>query len=342
MANGLGRALVAVAGALSLVLQYGIISVAKAESGEVRFAQLYGLTYLPAYIVYEEKLIEKHAARLGLPPPKVSQSKLSSGPASNDALIAGSVDIAMGGITVLMTLWDKTRGTMNVRGVTSLCGSPIFLMTVDPRIKSIKDLGEGDRIAVSAVKVTMQALFLNLAAAREWGWDARFKLDPLTVSMSHPLSIAALRSGQLEVKNYAAIVPYNYEVLAAGNARQLMTSYEVMGGEHTTAAMWATEAWVKANPKTYQAVVAAFEEAMQRIAADREAAARTYMKWETSTLKLEDVVRVISNPSDITFTAVPNRSLVIAETMQKIGLLKNKPAAWTDYFHSELHGKNGS
>jgi hypothetical protein len=31
--------------------------------------------------------------------------------------------------------------------------------------------------------------------------DARFKLDPLTVSMSHPISIEALRSGKLEVKN---------------------------------------------------------------------------------------------------------------------------------------------
>jgi NitT/TauT family transport system substrate-binding protein len=342
MAKGGFRALVATVGALALMLQSGFLSTAMAETNEVRFAQLYGLTYLPAYVAYEEKLIEKHAVRLGIPAPKVTSAKLSSGPASNDALIAGSVDIAMGGITVLMTLWDKTQGTMNVRGVTSLCGSPIYLMTVDPRIKSIKDLGEGDRIAVSAVKITMQALFLNLAAAREWGWDARFKLDPLAVSMSHPLSIAALRSGNLEVKNYAAIVPYNYEVLAVGNARQLMTSYDVMGGEHSTAAMWATETWVKANPKTYEAVVAAFEEAMERIAADPQTAARTYAKWEVSTLKQEDVVRIITNPNDIRFSATPNKSLIIAETMQKIGLLKHKPTAWTDYFHYAMRGKTGS
>jgi NitT/TauT family transport system substrate-binding protein len=342
MITGGFRALVAIAGALALFLQSSFSPPAMAETNEVRFAQLYGLTYLPAYVVYEEKLIEKHAARLGIPPPKVSQAKLTSGPASNDALIAGSVDIAMGGISVLLTLWEKTQGSMNVRGVVTLCGSPIYLITVDPRIKSVKDFGPNDRIAVSAVKVTLQALFLNLAAAREWGWDQRFRLDPLAVSMSHPLSIAALRSGQLEVKNYAAIVPYNYEVLAAGNARQLLTSYDVLGGEHTTAAMWATETWVKANPKTYQAVVAAFEEAMERIAADPQAAARTYAKWEASTLKPEDVVPIITNPKDITFSATPNRSLLIAETMQKVGLLKKMPTAWTDYFHPALHGRQGS
>jgi NitT/TauT family transport system substrate-binding protein len=98
----------------------------------VRFAQLYSLTYLPAYIVYEEKLIEKHATRLGIPAPKVTTNKLSSGPAANDALISGNVDFAMGGITVLLTLWDKTQGTMNVRGIATMVDSPIFLMTVDP------------------------------------------------------------------------------------------------------------------------------------------------------------------------------------------------------------------
>jgi NitT/TauT family transport system substrate-binding protein len=146
----------------------------------------------------------------------------------------------------------------------------------------------------------------------------------------------------MEVKNYAAIVPYNYEVLSAGDARQLMTSYEVLGGAHTLNAFWATANWVEANPKTYQAVMAAFEEATDLIAKDREAAARTYAKWEVSTLPTADVARIIGTGSDITFTVSPNRTLMIAETMHKVGLLKTKPAAWTDYFHAGLHGKNGS
>lgn len=341
MAMSRFRILVVIAGTLAL-LQSGLPRAAMAETSEVRFAQLYGLTYLPAYVVYEEKLIEKHAARLGIPAPKVTTNKLSSGPAATDALLSGNVDLAMGGFTVLMTLWDKTQGTMNVRGVVALCESPIYLMTVDPRITSLKDFGEGDRIAVTAVKVTMQALLLNMAAAREWGWDARFKLDPLAVNMPHPTAVAALRSGQLEVKNYAATLPYNYEVLAGKNARQLMTSYDVLGGPHTVAAIWASEAWAKANPKTYEATVAAFEEATGMIEADREKAARTYAKWEASTLPIPDIVRMIGNPADITYNTVPNRSLVIAETMQKLGLIKTKPAAWTEYFHAGLHGKNGS
>src|SRR5262249_34904651 len=148
MAMGGFRALATTAGILTLLLLWGLPAPAIAETKEVRFAQLYSLTYLPAYVVYEETLIEKHAVRLGIPPPKVTISKLSSGPAANDALISGNVDIAMGGITVLLTLWDKTQGTMNVRGIATMVDSPIFLMTVDPHIKSLRNFGEGDRIAV--------------------------------------------------------------------------------------------------------------------------------------------------------------------------------------------------
>ena len=56
------RTLMMMAIALGFLLQSGVPCPANAETNEVRFAQLYGLTYLPAYVVYDEKLIEKHAA----------------------------------------------------------------------------------------------------------------------------------------------------------------------------------------------------------------------------------------------------------------------------------------
>ena len=63
--------------AFALLSLSNLPTPAMAETNEVRFAQLYSLTYLPAYIVYEEKLIEKHATRLGIPAPKVTTNKLS-------------------------------------------------------------------------------------------------------------------------------------------------------------------------------------------------------------------------------------------------------------------------
>lgn len=315
---------------------------ARAETNEVRIAQLYGLTYLPAYIVYEKELIQKHARRLGLPAPKVTPQKLTSGPVANDALISGNVDIAMGGITVLMTLWDRTQGKQNIKGFGVMCESPIYLLTADPKIKSLKDFGEGDRIAVSAVKVTMQAIFLQMAAAREFGWDQRGRFDPMTVSMSHPESVGALKSGKLEVKSYAAILPYNHDVLTAPHVRQLMTSYDVLGSRHSLVAFWGAEKWVKENPKTYEAVLAAFDEAVGMIAADKAEAARIFIKWENATTPVADIVRMLGSEKDIVFTMTPTRLMDFADVMHKVGLVKQKPKAWTDMFFEGLHKRPGS
>jgi NitT/TauT family transport system substrate-binding protein len=314
----------------------------RAETSEVRFAQLYGLTYLPAYLVYEKELIQKHATRLGIPAPKVTPQKLTSGPVANDALISGNVDIAMGGITVLMTLWDRTQGKQNIKGLGIMCESPIYLLTADPKIKSLKDFGEGDRIAVSAVKVTMQAIFLQMAAAKEFGWENRSRFDPMTVSMSHPESVGALKSGKLEVKSYAAILPFNLEVLTAPHVRQLMTSYDLLGSKHSLVAFWGAEKWVKENPKTYEAVIAAFDEAVALIAANPAEAARIFIKWENSTTPQADLVKIMSNDKDILFTMTPNRTMDFVDIMHKVGLVKQKPQAWTDLFFDGLHKRPGS
>ena len=318
------------------------ISPARAETSEVRIAQLYGLTYLTAYVVYENKLIEKHAERLGLAPPKVTPQKLTSGPVANDALLSGNVDIAMGGVTVLMTLWDRTQGKQAIKGFGVMCESPIYLLTADPRIKSLKDFGEGDRIAVSAVKVTMQAIFLQMAAAKEFGWENRGRFDPMTVSMSHPESIAALRSGKLEVKSYAAILPFNLDAQAAPHVRQLLTSFDVLGGNHSLVAFWGAEKWVQANPKTYQAVMAAFEEATDFINANKAEAARIFVKWESSTTPQAEIVRLLGSEKDITFSMTPKRTMDFADIMSKVGLVKKKPTAWSDLFFEGLHQRPGS
>ena len=64
---------------------------------------------------------------------------MASGPASSDLLLAGDADLAMGGFGPAFVLWDKTRGAGKVRIVTPLSSSPIWLLTNDPHINSIRD-----------------------------------------------------------------------------------------------------------------------------------------------------------------------------------------------------------
>src|SRR5688500_18055508 len=88
------------------------------EVSEIRIAQQFGLAFLPLMIVQHEKLIEKHAQRLGMPELKGVFTRLASTQGLNDALISGQIDLAPNGSPSLLTLWSRTRGTSNeIKGV---------------------------------------------------------------------------------------------------------------------------------------------------------------------------------------------------------------------------------
>src|SRR5215467_15130512 len=97
---------VMVAGAL--VTSFGFAS---AQAQEIRLARQYSMGYLQFNVMEHEKLIEKHAAALGIADLKVSWHTFNGPAAMNDALLSGSIDVASGGTPGLLVLWGRTRGT---------------------------------------------------------------------------------------------------------------------------------------------------------------------------------------------------------------------------------------
>src|SRR5579872_3396949 len=95
-------------------------TAAFAERGEVRIAQQYGISYLPLTIMRHEKLLEAAAAKAGVANLKVVWTQFAAGNAMNEALISGSLDLASGGVGPLLTIWSKTQGRLEVRGVAAL------------------------------------------------------------------------------------------------------------------------------------------------------------------------------------------------------------------------------
>src|SRR3712207_3215932 len=87
------------------------------EVKELRVAKQFGISYLPITVMEERKLIEKHVKAAGLGDIKVEWSRLSAGAPMNDALISGSLDMASGGVGPLVTIWARTKGNLNVKGV---------------------------------------------------------------------------------------------------------------------------------------------------------------------------------------------------------------------------------
>ena len=313
-----------------------------AETDTVRIAQPYGLLYLPSYVVVDRHMIEDYAAADGLGPIKVSLTRLASGPAGSDMILAGDADLAMGGFGPAMILWDKTRGAQKVRGMVPLCSSPMFVVSSDPHIHGLQDFTDKDRIAVSAIKVTDQAITLQMAAAKRWGWDQRFRLDSLTVAMSNPDGQAALLGGLSEVRTHATIIPFSVAELESGKAHLVMTSDEVMEPNATSVVVYASARFHDRNPRLYAATAQAFEDAVDWINAHPHEAAEIYVAREPQKNGSGWIERMIRDPALIRYSTTPRSIQVHADFMHNVGTLKNKVESWKDLFWENMATKPGS
>ena len=140
-----------------------VLAPARADMSEIHVSRQYGISYLPLMIMEDQKLIEKHAKAAGVDV-KVDWSKFASGAVMNDALLSGNLQFVSGGVAPFTTLWAKTRGNLDVKGVSAINSMPLYLVTNNPNVKTIKDFTEKDKIALPAVKVSIQAVTLQMAA----------------------------------------------------------------------------------------------------------------------------------------------------------------------------------
>ncbi|MSO85617.1 MAG: ABC transporter substrate-binding protein [Rhodospirillales bacterium] len=316
-------------------------SASAQEIKELRVAKQFGISYLPLIVIEQRQLFEKHAKAAGLADVKINWIQLASGAPMNDALLSGNLEIAAGGQGPFITIWAKTKGNLDVKGLSALNSMPLYLNTINPAVKTLRDFTDKDRIALPAVKVSYQAVTLQMAAEQAFGAGKHDTLDRLTVSMSHPDGFNAMMSGRSEITAHFTSAPFMYQQLEDPRVKRVLSSYEVIGGPATFNVLWGNSKFRDANPKTYRAFMAALEESMQLINADKTAIAKLWIDAEKSKLSQAFVEKILRDPENV-FTTTPQNVMKYAEFMHKNGAVKEKPAKWSDMFFPEIHGKPGS
>ena len=315
---------------------------AAAQVAEIRIARQFSMGYLQFNVMEHHGLIEKHARARGLPQVKVSWLTFNGPAAVNDALLSGGVDIAAGGVPGLLVLWSRTKGTPHeVRGISAMSSQPFLLNTRNPEVKTVADFSDRDRIALPAVKVSVQAIALQMAAAKAFGPANFAKLDALTVSMTPPDATIALLSGGGEITAAFSVPPFQQQQLEKPGIRTVLNSYDVLDGPHSFTVAWTSARFREQNPVLYKALMAAMAEATEMVNADRRAAAALWIADSQSKLPLDFVDRVVSGPQ-VRWTLVPENTMKFARFMQTTGMLKVVPESWRDYFFPEIHAVNGS
>jgi NitT/TauT family transport system substrate-binding protein len=310
-----------------------------AESTEFRVARQPGLVYLQAIIMEDKKLIEKHAAALGFKDLKVSWSIITSGGVMTEAILSDSIDMATTGVSNMLLAWGKTNGSIKM--VTGMAGVPFRMLTRNPNVKTIKDFGPNDRIAVPTIRVSMQAMMMGIALEQAWGVGQHGRLDSNQVQLGHPEALAALLNPQHEVNSHFSIPPFQDIALKSPLVHSVFVSTDVMGGAATISNCWAKTGFVNANPIKIKAFIAALDEASDLVAGDPKLAAEIYLAVTKEKISLDELVAVIKQPGAI-FSTVPQRSMLWADYMYRIGLIKTKPASWKDYTFPNIQDRNGS
>jgi len=323
-----------------LAVTLGVMRMAGAEVSEVRLATAHGIGYLPLIVMEHHKLFEKHAKAAGLGDVKLTRATIGLGTAIQDALLSGSVHFAAGGVPPFVTLWSRTIGNLDIKSVGALSSMPQFLNTRNPNVKTIRDFTEKDRIALAGVKSSIHAITLQMAAEQVFGAGNQFKLDPLTVALSHPDGMAALLSGQ-EITSHFTSPPFQYQELEKPGIRTVLNSYDVLGGPATFLMVWTSQRFADANPKTYGAFVAALDEAMKSINANKRAAVEAYLSVTKEKSAVDDLLRIVNDPQNI-YTLTPQNTMKYVEFMHKVGTIKVKPASWRDMFFPNVHNLPGS
>jgi NitT/TauT family transport system substrate-binding protein len=324
------RCLVAALFAVALALPQN----AWAEANTLRVAKQFGIAYMQFMVMEDQKMIEKQAKAAGLGDISVEFNQFRSSDVMNDALISGSVDFVSLGIPGLITIWSKTKGNIDVKAVSGLNVSPLMLMVRDPAIKSLRDFKDSHKIAMPAVKVSMQAIILQMAVAKEFGETKFDALDHLTVSMAHPDATAAMLGGPSEVVANFSSAPFQYRQMKNPNIHRLLTSTDLFDEPLSFNVIATTAKFRRENPKLNGVFLAALKEATDFINADKRRAAEIYLKVTKEKTPVEDIMEVLADPA-IQYTTKVGGIQSFVKFMGKVGTLKNPPADWKDMFFPE-------
>ena len=308
---------------------------ARAEAQTIRFAQQQSLGYLQFDVIKHEHLLEKRAAELGVPNLSITWATFSGPDTMNDALLSGAVDVVAGGVPGLLVIWGRTFGTrQEIRGISALTEGSSRLTTNNPALHSISDITPTSRIALPAIKVSIQAVLLEMAAAKAFGDDHFDKLNTQTMTLSPSDATIGLLSGSGGFDCAFTPMPFPSLQLKNPKIHLLIDSYDIMGPS-TSSVAWTSKRFHDANPKLYQALLDSLVTASSFINAHRREALQYYLEDAHSNWSVDDLEKITNEPH-AGFGVTPRGIDKFAKFMTKIGMLKVAPASDKDVFFPEI------
>ncbi|HKS88853.1 MAG TPA: hypothetical protein VJR70_05380 [Stellaceae bacterium] len=310
---------------------------ASAQAAPLRIARPLDLVALPLVVMQHEHLIERVAESMGLGEVKIAWSAPAGDPL--DALAKGETDLAAAEVAPFLIAADGDTPPQ-VRAIGALAQRPYVLVSRNRTIRTIRDFGPKDHIAVPALKTSGPALMLEMAAAQEWGPEHYDQLDRFVVAQPDAAATDALLSGKGSIDAHFSRTPYADDELGDPKIHRVMDSFDI-AGPHSVTVLATTMRLHERSPELCKAILAALQSADDLIAKTPGAAAEMFAATvKDQDIPLEDLSDMIGDP-DLAYRAASAGIMRLAEFMHQVGRLKRQPASWQDLFLPEARDLKG-
>jgi NitT/TauT family transport system substrate-binding protein len=306
-----------------------------AAGAEIRVAGGVGILFAPIHVMKQGQLLEKHAKEMGQ---DLTLQMLSfpSGSAVTDALLSGNVDIVAAGVSNAVLLWSRTRG--DVKSIAAVSGTKSVLVSKDSDVKTLKDFKETSRISVTSLKISNQAIYLQMALDKEFG-DAK-KFDPMMVQLGFADGVQSMMNPQGPTDAMFAGPPYYQQLLEQPNMHAVLTTLDV-AGPTTNLLAFSTTKYHDDNPEAIKVFLAALNEAQEMINKEPKKAAELYLASTKEKFTADQLASMFAEEGNI-FQSLPLGVQQTASFMAKIGLIKTGPESWREFFFSDLQSAPGA
>jgi NitT/TauT family transport system substrate-binding protein len=325
-----------------MLLGAATVRPAIADVATLRVVVPTDLAALSLIVAAHDHLVEKQAEARGLGAVTV-QWLMPNGGNPIDQLLNGQADVvATTDLVGFLLAWDEHDGTpQEIRGLAALARMPYQLLSRNPAITTIRDFTAKDRIAVPALKMSLPAVMLEMAAADEWGGEHYDKLDALTVARKSDEADDALHTGKGDIDTDFARTPYADDERADSTIHRVMDSFDI-AGPHDVGVLVTTAQFRDANPALCAALVGAITEADLFIKASRGAAAEIYDSTKNNEdIPVEELTDMLGDP-DTSFAPAPVGILRLVGFLHQIGRIKHNPDSWQQLFFPEIYKLPGS
>ena len=236
------------------------------KAANITIAYQGGIGYAPIHILESKKLIESNYDGNV----EVTFQKLDSGADINTGIVGGTIDIGCMGVGPAVS---AVSSGVPAKIISGLCSQTHGLMTNDPSIKTLKDIGD-NQIALVNIG-SFQHILLAMAAEKELG-DAH-ALDNNIVKMSHAEGYAALESGTYKL--HLTSSPFINRERENSKFTEIKAVNEIWPDGNSFLVALASTKLQTENEALFNAIVKSFGEAIDFINNNEQEAAEIISKY---------------------------------------------------------------